>query len=127
MSLLAVIVGLSPIFRPSSSSVEVTLSAFPNLNHAVPLLYPPRPPALQPPSISSIEAYSTILTSSTMVNMSNHIFSGIAYAPNWGSSYFFCNVLSEQQTNKCNVLPTNNESPEKMNVTTEPNFKVKQT
>ncbi|KAK2961720.1 hypothetical protein BLNAU_3157 [Blattamonas nauphoetae] len=49
-----VFVGLSPIFGPSSSSVDVPLSAFANIDHAVPLLYPPRPPALQPSSIPSL-------------------------------------------------------------------------
>ncbi|KAK2955318.1 hypothetical protein BLNAU_9709 [Blattamonas nauphoetae] len=69
-----VIVGLSPIFGPSSYSVEVSFSVFANIDHAVPLLYSPSPPALQTFSIPSFETYSTILAASTMVNVTDDIY-----------------------------------------------------
>ncbi|KAK2961722.1 hypothetical protein BLNAU_3159 [Blattamonas nauphoetae] len=80
-----VIVGLSPIFGRFSSSVDASLSAFANLDHAVPLLSSPRPPALQPSLTPSLAKYSTILTSSTMVNVSNHIFDEVANTPIFGA------------------------------------------
>ncbi|KAK2961765.1 hypothetical protein BLNAU_3202 [Blattamonas nauphoetae] len=100
----AVIVGLSPIFGTPSSSVDVSLSAFANLNHAIPLLYPPLLPALQPPSIPSLANYSTLVAYSTMVSVFDHIFAGIAYAQLMRESFFRCDIQSEQQTLQCGVL-----------------------
>ncbi|KAK2961818.1 hypothetical protein BLNAU_3255 [Blattamonas nauphoetae] len=76
-----VIVGLSPIFGLSSSSVDVSFSAFANLDHAVPLLSSPRPPALQPSSIPSLAKYSTLVAYSLLVSVFDHIFAGITNAP----------------------------------------------
>ncbi|KAK2941849.1 hypothetical protein BLNAU_23240 [Blattamonas nauphoetae] len=122
-----VIVGLSPIFGPSSYSVEVSLSVFANIDHAVPLLYSPRPHALHTSSILSLETYSTILASSTMVNVTDDVFGAITNAPILGKSFLFRDVLSEQQTVKCDVRSTNAESPQTMEVTTETDCKVEKT
>ncbi|KAK2941152.1 hypothetical protein BLNAU_23917 [Blattamonas nauphoetae] len=84
-----VFVGLSPIFGPCSSSVEISLSIFANIDHAVPLPYSPSPPVLQPSSITSLKAHSTILTSSTMVNVFNDIFATITNAPILGEVVAF--------------------------------------
>ncbi|KAK2960927.1 hypothetical protein BLNAU_4014 [Blattamonas nauphoetae] len=122
-----VIVGLSPIFGPSSYSVEVSLSVFANIDHAVPLLYSPTPPALHTFSIPSLETYSTILASSTMVNVTDDIYGAITNAPIMGKSFLFRDVRSEQQTVKSDVLSINAESPETMVIKTDTNFKVKNT
>ncbi|KAK2945212.1 hypothetical protein BLNAU_19852 [Blattamonas nauphoetae] len=122
-----VIVGLSPIFGPSSYSVEVSLSVFANIDHAVPLLYSPSPPALHTFSIPSLETYSTILASSTMVNVTDDIYGAITNAPIVGKSFLFRDLLCEQQTVKTDVLSINAESPETMVIKTETNFKVKKT
>ncbi|KAK2947018.1 hypothetical protein BLNAU_18020 [Blattamonas nauphoetae] len=122
-----VIVGLSPIFGPSSYSVEVSLSVFANIDHAVPLLYSPSLPALHTSYIPSLETYSTILASSTMVNVTDDIYGTITNAPIFGKSFLFRDVLSEQQTVKSDVLSTNAKSNETMAIKTDTNFKVKKT
>ncbi|KAK2963702.1 hypothetical protein BLNAU_1267 [Blattamonas nauphoetae] len=122
-----VIVGLSPIFGPSSYSVEVSHSVFANIDHAVPLLYSPSPHTLQTSSIPSLETYSTILASSTMVNVTDDIYGSITNAPIMGKSFLFRDVLSEQQTVKCDVLSINAEEPETIVIETETKCKVKKT
>ncbi|KAK2943587.1 hypothetical protein BLNAU_21467 [Blattamonas nauphoetae] len=122
-----VIVGLSPIFGPSSYSVEVSLSVFANIDHAVPLLYLPSLPALHTSSIPSLETYSTILASSTMVNVTDDIYGSITNAPIFGKSFLFRDVLSEEQTVKSDVLSTNAESLETIALKADTNLKVKNT